>query len=78
MALTPTKLWTGRRKESVARVRLTPGDGVFTINGRTIDEYFPTRVHRMVAASAAVLPSLRISWLTLNSIGKPWQSQPGT
>jgi len=51
VALTPVKLWTGRRKESVARVRLTPGDGAFTINGRTIDDYFPTRVHRMVARS---------------------------
>jgi small subunit ribosomal protein S9 len=51
VALTPTKLWTGRRKESVSRVRLTPGDGAFTINGRTIDDYFPTRVHRMVAVA---------------------------
>ena len=31
---------TGRRKKSVARVRLYPGTGVITINGRDIDEYF--------------------------------------
>ena len=31
---------TGRRKESVARVRLVPGNGVITINGRDIDDYF--------------------------------------
>ncbi len=31
---------TGRRKTSVARVRLLPGDGQFTINGRSIDEFF--------------------------------------
>ncbi len=31
---------TGRRKESVARVRLYPGTGVVTINGRDIDNYF--------------------------------------
>jgi small subunit ribosomal protein S9 len=31
---------TGRRKKSVARVRLVPGTGVITINGKTIDEYF--------------------------------------
>ena len=31
---------TGRRKKSVARVRLYPGTGVVTINGRNIDEYF--------------------------------------
>ena len=50
MAVTNT-LSTGRRKESIARVRIAPGDGSFTINGRTIDDYFPTRVHRMVAVS---------------------------
>ena len=31
---------TGRRKSSVARVRLVPGNGSITINGRTIDDYF--------------------------------------
>lgn len=31
---------TGRRKTSVARVRLIPGEGSITINGRNIDEYF--------------------------------------
>lgn len=31
---------TGRRKSSVARVRLVPGSGNFTINGRTVEEYF--------------------------------------
>jgi small subunit ribosomal protein S9 len=49
VAVTLSKLSTGRRKESIARVRITPGEGSFTINGRTIDDYFPTRVHRMVA-----------------------------
>jgi small subunit ribosomal protein S9 len=44
-------LKTGRRKEAVARVRLIPGSGNFAINGRALDEYFPTRVHRMVAQS---------------------------
>lgn len=33
---------TGRRKNAVARVTLSNGNGVITINGRTIDEYFPT------------------------------------
>jgi small subunit ribosomal protein S9 len=31
---------TGRRKTSVARVRITPGTGVYTINGRDFDAYF--------------------------------------
>ena len=51
MPPTAAKLTTGRRKEAVARVRLAPGSGGYSINGRTLDEYFPTRVHRMVAAS---------------------------
>jgi small subunit ribosomal protein S9 len=51
VAVTAAKLSTGRRKEAIARVRLVPGDGTFTINGRTLDAYFPTRVHRMVATA---------------------------
>ena len=39
---------TGRRKESVARVRLIPGTGQFKLNGRTIEDYFPRPVLRMV------------------------------
>jgi small subunit ribosomal protein S9 len=34
-------LGTGRRKESVARVFLRPGTGKFTVNGRTVEQYFP-------------------------------------
>ena len=49
MAVTPSKISTGRRKEAVARVRLVPGTGEFDVNGRSLDEYFQTRVHRMVA-----------------------------
>ncbi|MDX3071824.1 30S ribosomal protein S9 [Streptomyces sp. NPDC088354] len=37
---------TGRRKESVARVRIIPGTGKWTINGRTLEEYFPNKVHQ--------------------------------
>jgi small subunit ribosomal protein S9 len=48
---TVMKLKTGRRKEAVARVRLLPGTGEFRIIDRPLDEYFPTRVHRMVAQS---------------------------
>ena len=48
---TAAKFITGRRKEAVARVRMVPGTGIFDINGRTLEEYFPTRVHRMVAVA---------------------------
>jgi len=38
---------TGRRKRSVARVRVRTGAGVITVNGRSVEEYFPSAVHRM-------------------------------
>ena len=40
---------TGKRKTSVARVILRPGDGPTWFNGRTIEEYFPRVVHRKLA-----------------------------
>ncbi len=39
---------TGRRKEAVARVRLVPGSGQWTVNGRTLDSYFPNKLHQQV------------------------------
>src|SRR6267143_910886 len=39
---------TGRRKEAVVRVRLVQGTGLYTLNGRTLEDYFPTRAHRMI------------------------------
>ncbi|MBM7507453.1 MULTISPECIES: 30S ribosomal protein S9 [Nocardioides] len=39
---------TGRRKEAVARVRIVPGTGVWTVNGRTLDSYFPNKLHQQV------------------------------
>jgi small subunit ribosomal protein S9 len=40
---------TGRRKESVARVRLRAGSGVIKINGKPFESYFPILTHRVVA-----------------------------
>ena len=51
MAQTAQHMATGRRKEAIVRVRLVPGTGTFQLNGRSLDEYFPTRAHRMVVAS---------------------------
>ena len=39
---------TGRRKEAVARVRIVPGTGKWTINGRELDSYFPNKLHQQV------------------------------
>ena len=43
---------TGRRKKSVARVRLYPGTGVITVNGKSIDEYFDWFCYDQVAIPA--------------------------
>jgi small subunit ribosomal protein S9 len=39
---------TGRRKEAIARVRIVPGTGQWTINGRTLENYFPNKVHQQL------------------------------
>ena len=39
---------TGRRKEAIARVRIMPGSGQWLINGRTLDDYFPNKVHQQL------------------------------
>ena len=39
---------TGRRKSAVARVRLVPGTGSWTINGKPLEEYFPNKVHQQL------------------------------
>ncbi|MEZ5245903.1 MAG: 30S ribosomal protein S9 [Acidimicrobiales bacterium] len=45
----PLTQTTGRRKRAVARVRLRPGTGVVTVNGKPLDDYFPSRTHRQNA-----------------------------
>ena len=48
-------LGTGRRKSSVARVYMTAGTGVITVNGKTLDQYLPQEVLRMVVKSPLVI-----------------------
>lgn len=48
----------GRRKEVVAHVRLAPGDGKWTINGRTLEEYFPSKLLQREANPPTVLLKL--------------------
>ena len=38
----------GRRKEAVVRVRLMPGTGVFRLNGKSLEEYFPNKLHQQL------------------------------
>ena len=46
----PLSQTTGRRKEAVARVRFRPGTGTITVNGRPIENYFPSATHRMIVS----------------------------
>jgi small subunit ribosomal protein S9 len=48
---TGTALGTGRRKEAVVRVRLIAGEGAYRLNGRSLEEYFPARAHRMLVTA---------------------------
>ncbi len=45
-ALTVAGAAVGRRKEAVARVRVVPGSGKWTINGRELSNYFPNKLHQ--------------------------------
>ena len=49
---------TGRRKEAVARVRIVPGTGKWTVNGRALDSYFPNKLHQQVVNEPFVTTQL--------------------
>jgi len=49
---------TGRRKEAVARVRIVPGTGAWTVNGKTLEEYFPNKLHQQLVNEPFVLTQL--------------------
>ena len=49
---------TGRRKEAVARVRIVPGTGQWTLNGRTLESYFPNKLHQQVVNEPFVTTQL--------------------
>ncbi|MBB4853116.1 small subunit ribosomal protein S9 [Mycobacteroides chelonae] len=44
----------GRRKEAVVRVRLVPGTGKFHLDGRSLEEYFPNKVHQQLIKAPLV------------------------
>jgi small subunit ribosomal protein S9 len=45
----------GRRKEAVVRVRLMPGSGNFTLNGKSLETYFPNKLHQQLIREPLVL-----------------------
>ena len=52
--VTGSALATGRRKEAIARVRIAPGTGQWRINDRTLEEFFPNKVHQQLISEPFV------------------------
>jgi small subunit ribosomal protein S9 len=51
-------LGTGRRKKAIARVFLRPGKGDITVNGRPLDQYFPTEAGRVPVRQALLVAEM--------------------
>ena len=52
--VTGKALGTGRRKEAIARVRIMPGTGKWQINDRSLDQYFPNKLHQQLISEPFV------------------------
>jgi len=52
--VTGKAMGTGRRKEAIARVRIQPGSGEWKINDRSLQEYFPNKVHQQLISEPFV------------------------
>ena len=73
-----TYVGTGRCKQSVARVFMTPGTGVVTVNGRTLEEYLPQATLRMVVNSPLVLTETKEQFdIKINVAGGGYTGQAG-
>jgi small subunit ribosomal protein S9 len=46
--VTGNAMGTGRRKQAIARVRIQPGSGKFVVNDRTLEAYFPNKLHQQL------------------------------
>ena len=68
MATAPLTQTTGRRKEAIARAQLRPGTGEFTVNGKSVDVYFPTASTRMTVAEPLVVTDTREAYDVTASI----------
>lgn len=53
---------TGRRKSAIARVRIVPGTGSWKINGRSLDDYFPNKVHQQTVSEPFTAASVEDSY----------------
>ncbi len=58
----------GRRKEAIVRVRLVSGTGVFTLNGKSLEQYFPNKVHQQLVRDPLVLVDKAESYDVLGNL----------
>ncbi|MCR4722211.1 MAG: 30S ribosomal protein S9 [Eubacteriales bacterium] len=69
---------TGRRKTSVARVIVKAGNGAFKINGKTIEDYLPTEILRIVAKQPLTLTGTTTKYdVIVNVFGGGLSGQAG-
>ncbi len=69
---------TGRRKSSVARVRLVPGEGTVTVNDRSLDEYFGLETLKVISRQPLVLTQTENKFdVIVNVIGGGFTGQAG-
>jgi len=60
---------TGRRKRAIARVRVRAGTGNLTVNGRTLEDFFPSDTHRMIITEPLRITSTETAYDIDASIG---------
>ena len=78
MAETQEFIATGRRKTSVARIRMTPGSGKIDINGKSFEDYFPTIPLQNTVLQPLQVVKLANSYdLTINTTGGGATGQAG-
>jgi len=64
-----TQTYVGRRKTSVARVRITRGTGQFSLNGRTLEDYFPTETNRGIVKEPFTVVEQTDQWDVIARLG---------
>ena len=69
---------TGRRKSSVARVRLVPGEGTVMVNNRSLDEYFGLETLKVISKQPLVLTETENKFdVHVNVLGGGFTGQAG-
>jgi small subunit ribosomal protein S9 len=77
--MTMTQYWgTGRRKNAIARVRLVPGTGNITVNGRSLEDYFGLKTLQMLVESPLQVAGVAGKYdVFINAVGGGVSGQAG-